>query len=225
MIRKKANHLQITRFRERIDPVVAKLIALFPEPNLPGELNNFTRNALAQDNNDSYNGRVDWTPSSSDTIFGRYNYSNRFRFIPGYFGGLADGSSTSAWGRQFLKNHSFVLGWTHIVSPSIVNDFRFGWIRNFSFAEQDPFALPQYAGSFVPRCSCQSFYRRWRPLLFQTSPSLARQIFFRSSRYPSNSSTTTHFHSCMAHKRSKLVHLFTCLCATSSRMSRACVAI
>ena len=134
----------------RIDPVVAKLIALFPEPNLPGELNNFTRNALAQDKNDSYNGRVDWTPSSSDTIFGRYNYSNRFRFIPGYFGGLADGSSTSAWGRQFLKNHSFVLGWTHIVSPSIVNDFRFGWIRNFSFAEQDPFALPQYAGSFVP---------------------------------------------------------------------------
>lgn len=134
----------------RIDPVVAKLIALFPEPNLPGELNNYTRNALAEDNNDSYNGRVDWTASPSDTVFIRYNYSNRFRFIPGYFGGLADGSSTSAWGRQFIKSHSLVLGWTRIISPNIVNDFRFGWVRNFSQAQQDPFALTQFAGDFVP---------------------------------------------------------------------------
>lgn len=139
----------------RIDPVVAKLIALFPEPNIQNnglfpEVNNYTRNALTQDNNDNYNGRVDWTPSSTDTVFGRYNYSNRYRFIPGYFGGLADGTTTSAWGRQYLKNHSFVLGWTRIVSPSIVNDFRFGWVRNYSFAEQDPFALTQYAGNFVP---------------------------------------------------------------------------
>jgi hypothetical protein len=134
----------------RIDPVVAKLIALFPEPNAAGELNNFVRNALAEDNTDNYDGRVDWTPSQNDTVFARYNYSNRFRFIPGYLGGLADGSSTSAWGRQYLKNHSLVLGWTHVFSASMVNDFRFGWIRNFSFAEQDPFALTQYAGDFVP---------------------------------------------------------------------------
>lgn len=135
---------------DRIDSAVAALIALFPEPNASGELNNYVRNALAQDNNDSYNGRVDWTPSSNNTFFGRYNYSNRFRFIPGYIGGLADGSSTSAWGRQYIKNHSFVLGWTHIFSPNLVNDFRFGWVRNYSFAEQDPFALTQYAGDFVP---------------------------------------------------------------------------
>ncbi len=139
----------------RIDPVVASLIALFPQPNAPGnagapDLNNFVRNALAQDNTDNYNGRVDWTPSQSNTIFARYNYSNRFRFIPGYLGGLADGSSTSAWGRQKLKNHSLVLGWTHVFSPSLVNDFRFGWVRNFSFAEQDPFTLKQFAGDFVP---------------------------------------------------------------------------
>ena len=134
----------------RIDPVVASLIALFPEPNAAGELNNFVRNALAQDNTDNYNGRADWTPSQNNSLFVRYNYSNRFRFIPGYLGGLADGSSTSAWGRQSLKNHSLVIGWTHVFNASLVNDFRFGWVRNFSFAEQDPFALTQYAGNFVP---------------------------------------------------------------------------
>lgn len=139
----------------RIDPVVAKLIALFPQPNAPGNsgapnLSNYVRNALAQDNTDNYNGRADWTPSEKNSLFVRYNYSNRFRFIPGYLGGLADGTSTSAWGRQILKNHSLVLGWTRIFGPRLVNDFRFGWVRNYSFAEQDPFALQQFAGDFVP---------------------------------------------------------------------------
>ena len=72
------------------------------------------------------------------------------RDIPGYFGGLADGTSTSAWGNQILKAHSFVLGWTHIFSPTIVNEFRFGCVRNFSYAQQQPFTLPQTANQFVP---------------------------------------------------------------------------
>ena len=139
----------------RIDSAVAKLIALFPLPNVTSggvtpDLNNYTRNALLTDNNDSYDARIDWTPSSSDTIFGRYNYSNRYRSIPGYFGGLADGTSTSAWGNQIIKSHSFVLGWTHIISPTIVNEFRFGFLRNYSAAQQQPFDLPQTSADFIP---------------------------------------------------------------------------
>ena len=139
----------------RIDSAVAALMTLFPQPNAttpgsPADINNFVRNALAVDNNDSYDGRVDWTPSPSDTIFARYNYSNRYRAIPGYLGGLADGTSTSAWGNQTLLAHSAVLGWTHILNQSMVNEFRFGWTRNFSYAVQQPFSLTQYAGDFVP---------------------------------------------------------------------------
>jgi len=140
----------------KIDTAVAKLIALFPEPNdkqgganYP-EFNNFARTGGSTDFNNSYNGRVDWTPSQNDTIFARYNYFNRTRSIPGYFGGLADGTSTSAWGDQVLKGHSLVLGWTHIFNPHLVNDFRFGWVRDYSYAQQSPFALSEQAGSFVP---------------------------------------------------------------------------
>ena len=49
-----------------------------------------------------------------------------------------------------MKAHSFVLGWTHLFSPTVVNDFRFGFLRNYSFAQQQPFALPQTANQFVP---------------------------------------------------------------------------
>ena len=133
----------------RIDTAVSGLMNLFPQPNASGDLNNFARNALAQDNDDSYDGRIDYTLNSSNTFFGRYSYSNRFRFIPGYLGGIADGTSTSAWGRQFLKSYSFVLGYTHIFTPTLVNDFHLGFIRNYSYAEQDPFGQ-NAADQFVP---------------------------------------------------------------------------
>ena len=132
-----------------IDSVMTQLFGLFPQPKLPGDVNNFTRNALAVDNNDSYDGRVDWSASSKDTIFGRYSYSNRYRFIPGNFGGIPDGTSTSAWGRQYLKAWNFVLGWTHTITPDLVNDFHAGFIRNYSFAQQDPFGL-NAANQYVP---------------------------------------------------------------------------
>jgi hypothetical protein len=117
----------------KIDTAVAKLVALFPEPNdkqggaTYPDFNNFARTGAATDFNSSYDGRVDWTPSQNNTIFGR-----------------------SAWGNQFLKGASFVLGWTHIFGPNTLNDFRFGWVRDTSYGQQQPFALPQTAGQFVP---------------------------------------------------------------------------
>ncbi|MGA8528932.1 MAG: TonB-dependent receptor [Acidobacteriaceae bacterium] len=138
-----------------LDPTMQKLMALFPLPNTttagsPPDLNNYIINAPLTDFENNYDARVDWNPSAADNIFVRYNYSTRQRDIPGYLGGLADGSSTSAWGNQTLKAYSAVLGWTHIISQSMVNEFRFGWVRDYSFAEQQPFNLPQTAGSFVP---------------------------------------------------------------------------
>src|SRR5262249_41287622 len=133
----------------RIDNAVSQLMNLFPLPNAPGDLNNFVRNALATDNDDSYAGRVDFAVSQKNSFFGRYSYSNRSRFIPGYLGGIADGTSTSAWGRQTLKAYSFVLGWTHIFTPTLISDSRFGFIRNFSYAQQDPFGK-NAADEFVP---------------------------------------------------------------------------
>jgi hypothetical protein len=140
----------------RIDSVVSSLMGLFPSANFlpplnkgPANLNNFARNALAIDNNDSYTGRMDWMATPADTVFGRYSYFTRFRFLPGNFGGIADGTSTSALGRQQLTGNSLALGWTHIFTAHLLNDFHFGFIRNFSYAQQDPFGL-NAANQFVP---------------------------------------------------------------------------
>jgi outer membrane receptor protein involved in Fe transport len=123
----------------RIDPATARLMTLFPLPNLPGQLNNYARNAGLLDDNDNYDGRVDWDPTARDIVFARYSYSNRARFIPGYFGGIADGTSTSAWGRQKLEAYSGVVGWTRSLTTRLTNELRIGYERNYSQAQQDPF--------------------------------------------------------------------------------------
>lgn len=133
----------------QIDPYAAKIMNLFPLPNLPGELNNFTRNAGLYDDNNNYDGRTDWDPTEKDIVFLRYSYSNRGRFIPGNFGGIADGTGTSAWGRQRLIAHSGVLGWTRTLTPSIANEFRLGYERNYSYAQQDPFGK-NHVSDYVP---------------------------------------------------------------------------
>jgi outer membrane receptor protein involved in Fe transport len=133
----------------RIDPYMTKIMNLFPLPDLPGEYNNYTRNAASYDNDDNYDGRVDWNPTEKDLVFVRYSYSNRARNIPGYFEGIADGTPTSAWGRQKLLSHSGVLGYTHIFTPSLTDEFRFGYERNYSYAQQEPFGLNQ-VDEYVP---------------------------------------------------------------------------
>lgn len=140
--------------RGDLDPSIQKIMELFPLPNVSNpqgqhNLNNYVRNALTTDENGSYDLRIDWMPSPGNTIFGRYNYSNRNRVVPGYFGGLADGSSSSAWGHLLLSSNSFVLGWTHIFRPTIVNDFRFGFIRDYALSEQLPFSMMQTAGEYI----------------------------------------------------------------------------
>ncbi len=131
------------------DPFGSKILNAFPLPNQPGDFNNYARTASVIDDNDSYNGRIDWNASSKDAVFARYTTSNRTRDVPGNFGGIADGSSTSSWGNSTLKSWAVALGWNHIFGPSLTNDFRFGFVRNFSYDQQQPFGLNQ-PSEFIP---------------------------------------------------------------------------
>lgn len=132
-----------------VDPFGAKLLNLFPAPNQSGEYNNYARTGSLVDDMDSYDARVDWNAGQNNLVFVRYTESQRTRDIPGYFGGIADGTSTSAWGNSTLNSYSAVTGWTHIFGPQLVNDFRLGFVRNFAYDQQQPFGLNK-ASQYVP---------------------------------------------------------------------------
>jgi hypothetical protein len=122
----------------RIDPVAASIAALLPDPNTPGA-NNFIRQPNVEDNSDRFLGRVDVHLTDSDTVFGRYIWSDRFRYVPGFFGGILDGTSTSAWGRNYLKSNGVVGGWTKVLGSNLVNEVRVSYARGINDGTQDPF--------------------------------------------------------------------------------------
>jgi outer membrane receptor protein involved in Fe transport len=125
------------------------LMNLFPLPNLPGNLNDFARTGPFTDESNSYNGRMDWNASDKDSVFFRYAGSTRTRIVPGNFGGLADGTSTSAWGDSTLNSYASAIGWTHVFTPSLLNDLRIGFVRNTALTTQLSFDLAP-AGNYVP---------------------------------------------------------------------------
>ena len=122
----------------RIDPVAASVAALLPNPNTTGG-NNFIRQPNVEDNSDRFLGRVDVHLTDSDTVFGRYIWSDRFRYVPGFLGGVLDGTSTSAWGRNYLKSHGVVGGWTKVLGSTLVNEARVSYARGTNDGTQDPF--------------------------------------------------------------------------------------
>jgi outer membrane receptor protein involved in Fe transport len=59
--------------------------------------------------------------------------------VPGWFGGVLDGTSTSAWGRNYLKSHGAVVGWTKVLGSNLVNEARFSYAKGINDGTQDPF--------------------------------------------------------------------------------------
>ena len=133
----------------RIDPSAAAIIGLVPLPNQPGA-NNFFRTADLIDNSERLLTRFDYKPRTDDSIFGRYIYSNRVRQIPGAFGGVVDGTGTSAFGDQTIKTNAIVGGWTRVVSSAMVNEFRVSWSKSVSDARQQAFGLTTPANATLP---------------------------------------------------------------------------
>jgi Carboxypeptidase regulatory-like domain/TonB dependent receptor-like, beta-barrel/TonB-dependent Receptor Plug Domain len=134
----------------RIDPVARAIFDLLPAPNSPGA-NNYTRpDAQITDDADRFLGRADLRLTNSDNVFARYIYTTRKRVLPGWFGGIIDGTSSSALADQSMKSHGLVTGWTRIMSPTLVNEFRFSFIKADSDLVQLPFGQDPPAAAVVP---------------------------------------------------------------------------
>ena len=124
---------------DRFDPVAKQIMDLFPLPNATGASNYFRTGANTTDNAQRYLIRGDLSASPNDTMFARYFYSDRDRFIPGNYGGIADGTSSSAFGRQNMQTYTLAAGWNRTLAFSALNEFRFGYNKADSHAEQEPF--------------------------------------------------------------------------------------
>ncbi len=112
------------------DAAAAALLERYPQPTSSGLANNFRRLGNEPDNQDQFDVRIDHRFRERDQVFARYSYFKDFTrpVTP-----LPDGSGaiggTSALGPQDTLAQSLVGNYVHLFSPSLANEFRFGYTR------------------------------------------------------------------------------------------------
>ena len=75
----------------RLDANAIKLLNLYPAPTSGCILSNFTTSPAISENRNAFDTRMDLNLSDKNQIFYRFSYVDDPQFIPGIFGGVADG--------------------------------------------------------------------------------------------------------------------------------------
>jgi Carboxypeptidase regulatory-like domain/TonB dependent receptor len=132
----------------QIQPAISYL-NLFPLPNIGGanvatnDLN-FSEVEKNVINMNDYDARIDFVATSKDTIFGRYSLGTDFLNATQI---LSDSSHNLPSGGGTDPSHprQVAVGWTHILSPTVINEFHYGWIRDLSGYQQPDGNIPTAA--------------------------------------------------------------------------------
>lgn len=114
-----------------IDPLAARLAALYPAPNANNPGYNFVSSPKRVINRNNFDLRLDQQFSDKDSAFARYSFETVPTDIPAVFGPIADGGDFFS-GIANTHYHSLAIGETHIFTPHVVNEFRFGYNRIYS---------------------------------------------------------------------------------------------
>jgi len=109
----------------RLDPNAIKLLNLYPLPTSGGLSSNFGSSPALYEHRNAFDVRVDYDINSGNQIFSRFSWVDDPQFIPGPFGGIADGGGFEQ-GDQSAKSYQSASAYTHVFSPNLVNVARVG---------------------------------------------------------------------------------------------------
>jgi hypothetical protein len=111
-----------------IDPLGARLAALYPAPNTNRSGSNLLVDPRRQESRNNFDIRIDHKIAAKDDFFGRFSYENQPSFIPAPFNNVLDGGGFFD-GLEDNSYRSLALSETHLFSTNLVNEFRAGYNR------------------------------------------------------------------------------------------------
>ena len=126
--------------RERWDPVGAAIVALIPDPNVPGSTI-YASTPVTDTRQDQFDVRIDHQITTAMSFFGRYSFVDTLTFRPAPLPGLAEGSFNDAFGSNDNRSQALALGLTWTVSPTLVGDIRFGYARGDYYTNPPNFGI------------------------------------------------------------------------------------
>ncbi len=111
-----------------VDPLAARLAALYPAPNVNINGSNFLSDPEKSETRNNFDIRVDHNFSDRDTFFTRFSYENQPSFIPSPFSNALDGGSF-ADGSEDDSYRSVAISEVHTFRSDLINEFRLGYNR------------------------------------------------------------------------------------------------
>jgi hypothetical protein len=124
--------------QSRFSEVAKKLIAHWPLPNLPGEMNNYFVQPRFIFNRWTLDSKVNWNISDRLQLFGRYSQLDFDQDSETVFGPQLQGDDATGggnpgvgWGNTF----NFSAGATYTLGNNVVVDANVGWVRMTSNVE------------------------------------------------------------------------------------------
>ncbi|HEY7680780.1 MAG TPA: carboxypeptidase-like regulatory domain-containing protein, partial [Terriglobia bacterium] len=112
-----------------LDPVAVEFLKKAPPPNLPGEVQNYVVSAPFRNDNDQFMLRGDQVLSEKDNLFARFTFADLRTFQP-YGSTNLNETLVPGFGYDVTTaTHNFALNHTHVFNPSVIHEFRFGYLR------------------------------------------------------------------------------------------------
>ena len=116
----------------QISPAARAVLAAFPGPGTGSSvLNNYVGSGSGPFSQNSFDTRIDYTASSTVTVFGRFSldyFKLSGKGLLGAVGGPGNGLLGLA-GSSITHNYSLASGFTKTFSTSLLMDFRFGYFK------------------------------------------------------------------------------------------------
>jgi hypothetical protein len=119
------NNLSGAAAAGRFNANALSLLGLYPNPTSTSLFGNFTTSPKLFEHRNAFDTRMDVNFSEKNQLFFRFSLADDPQFIPGIFGGIADGGGFQQ-GDQTANAQQSALGYTHLFSPTLINVVRGG---------------------------------------------------------------------------------------------------
>src|ERR1700691_4481751 len=145
----------------RLNPTALKILALVPNPNeaystLAPSNNYFALLPFTKDT-DFTDGKVDYTISDKAHLSGRFSIQKSVIYqAPSY--GPAGGDANGPFeGTGIQKTYSSGINWTHIFTPTLLNEFRVGVAHYNNVAQESDYGLNDTTNLGIPGVNISQF--------------------------------------------------------------------
>jgi hypothetical protein len=166
----------------KLSPQALAIMNYWPLPNtqqISGApfVNNYSANGAVAITGNSWDTREDYYLNQKNTIFGRYSYAGFTEAAPGVFGSAAGGPAFGNYaGSSVASNQSLSIGWTDTISPTMVNEFRFGWMRYHVFDVPNGYGTQPATAAGIPGLNLDKTYTSGLPAFTVNSPNDSYQL-------------------------------------------------